>query len=149
FPRPHPPKGRYGASMTTLGVRGAFFDFIDDPWKHIGREHEAARFHPDGLLVIEDGKIADYGAYEEVNKRHRALEITEIRDRLIVPGFVDGHIHFPQTRVLGSFGEQLLPWLQTWIFPEELKYRDRDYARASAKRFFDNLLASGTTTCQA
>jgi guanine deaminase len=135
--------------MTMIGIRGAFFDFVDDPWKHVGREHEAARFHADGLLVIEDGRIADFGAFEATAPRHRALEIRHIVGRLILPGFVDGHIHFPQTRVLGKFGEQLLPWLQAWIFPEELKYRDRAYAEEAATRFFDNLLASGTTTCQA
>lgn len=133
----------------TFGIRGSFFDFIDDPWKHVGREHDSARFHVDGLLVVEDGKITDFGAFEEVAKRHRSLDITVIRDRIILPGFIDGHIHFPQTRVLGAFGEQLLPWLQTWVFPEELKYKDRAYAREGAKRFFDLLLASGTTTCQA
>ena len=79
----------------------------------------------------------------------RASRSATIRDRLILPGFIDGHIHFPQTRVIGAFGEQLLPWLQKWVFPEELKYKDRDYAREGARRFFDNLLASGTTTCQA
>lgn len=135
--------------MTTIGIRGTFFDFIDDPWKHVGREQEAARFHADGLLVIEDGKIADFGAHKDVARRHRGLKITHIEDRIIVPGFVDGHIHFPQTRVLGAFGQQLLPWLQTWVFPEEKKYADRPYARDGARRFFDNLLASGTTTCQA
>src|SRR5262249_7662512 len=98
-------------AMTTKGIRGAFFDFVDDPWKHVGREHEAARFLPDGLLVIEDGRIVDFGSFEQTAPRHRALEITHIPDRLILPGFIDGHIHFPQTRVLGKFGEQLLPWL--------------------------------------
>ena len=134
--------------MTTLGIRGAFFDFIDDPWKHVGHEQAAARFHADGLLVVEDGKITDFGAHHAIAKRHRALKVTTIKDRLILPGFIDGHIHFPQTRVLGAFGEQLLPWLQTWVFPEELKYKDRAYARDGARRFFDNLLASGTTTSQ-
>jgi len=132
-----------------VGIRGAFFDFIDDPWKHVGREYEAARFFADGLLVVEGGKIIDFGDHGDVSRRHRALDVTHIRDRLILPGFIDGHIHFPQTRVIGAFGEQLLPWLQRWIFPEELKYQDRDYARDAARRFFDNLLASGTTTCQA
>jgi guanine deaminase len=135
--------------MTALGIRGSFFDFIDDPWRHVGREQDAARFHADGLMVIEDGRIADFGAFEDVSRRHRALEVRHIADRLILPGFIDGHIHFPQTRVLGKFGEQLLPWLQAWVFPEELKYNDRAYAREGARRFFDNLLASGTTTCQA
>ncbi|MFO1087397.1 MAG: guanine deaminase [Reyranellaceae bacterium] len=135
--------------MTTLGIRGAQFDFTDDPWKHVGAEHEAARFFPDGLMVVEDGKITDLGPYDDIVKRHRGLEVTHISNRLIVPGFIDGHIHFPQTRVLGAFGQQLLPWLQMWVFPEELKYRDRVYAQEGAKRFFDTLLASGTTTCQA
>ena len=58
-------------------------------------------------------------------------------------------MHFPQTRVIGAFGEHLLPWLQKWVFPEEIKFKDRAYACEAAGRFFDNLLASGTTTCQA
>jgi guanine deaminase len=135
--------------MTAFGLRGMFLDFIDDPWKHVGREHEAARFHADGLLVIEDGRIADFGAHDAVAPRHGGLAVTEIGDRLILPGFIDGHIHFPQTRVIGAFGEQLLPWLQKWVFPEEIKYKDRLYAREGARHFFDNLLAGGTTTCQA
>jgi len=135
--------------MKTLGIRGAFFDFVDDPWKHVGREQEAARFLPDGLLVIEDGRIVDFGNHDEIAPRHRGLEVTPIADRLILPGFIDGHIHFPQTRVVGAFGEQLLSWLQVWVFPEELKYKDRAYAEDAAHRFFDNLLAAGTTTCQA
>ncbi|SEP06429.1 Amidohydrolase family protein [Rhodospirillales bacterium URHD0017] len=135
--------------MATLGLRGTFFDFVDDPWKHVGQEAEAARFHADGLLVVEDGKIVDFGDHAKVAPRHPGLAVTEIRDRLILPGFIDGHIHFPQTRALGGFGEHLLPWLTKWVFPEEVKYKDRAYAREGARRFFDNLLAAGTTTCQA
>ncbi|WP_127090267.1 guanine deaminase, partial [Aquabacter cavernae] len=135
--------------MSTIGIRGSFFDFIDDPWKHVGREQDAARFHPDGLMVIEDGIITDFGAYAQVAPRHAGLEITHIKGRIITPGYIDGHIHLPQTRVLGAYGEQLLPWLQKWVFPEEVKYKDPDYAKEGVKRFFDTLLASGTTTCQA
>lgn len=135
--------------MTTIGIRGTFFDFVDDPWKHVGREQDSARFHADGLLVVEDGRITDFGAYADVFPRHRGVTVTHIERRILLPGFIDGHIHFPQTRVLGAFGQQLLPWLQQWIFPEEMKYADRVYARDGAKRFFDSLLACGTTTCQA
>jgi guanine deaminase len=135
--------------VTAAGIRGAFFDFIDDPWKHVGHEHEAARFQADGLLVVEDGRIVDFGAFADLAPRHPALDITHIEGRLILPGFIDGHIHFPQMRVIGAFGEHLLRWLEVWVFPEELKYRDRAYARDAARRFFDALLACGTTTCQA
>ncbi|OZA84809.1 MAG: guanine deaminase, partial [Azorhizobium sp. 39-67-5] len=107
--------------MTLIGISGALFDFVDDPWKHVGREWEAARFEPDGLLVIEDGIIKDRGPRAALEPRYPGLEITHIKDRLIVPGFIDGHIHVPQTRVLGAYGEQLLPWLQKWVFPEEVK----------------------------
>jgi len=133
----------------TCAIRGTFFDLVDDPWTHAGREQEAARFIRDGLLVVKDGIIADFGTFAEVAPRHPALPVTHLPNRLILPGFIDGHVHFPQVRVLGAYGNQLLDWLQTWIFPEELKYRDRGYARVAAGHFFDALLAGGTTTCQA
>ncbi|MBI5524040.1 MAG: guanine deaminase [Desulfarculus sp.] len=130
-------------------IRGTFFDLIDDPWKHAGHEQEAARFIQDGLLVVKYGIIEDFGPFAEVSQRHSGLQVTHLPNRLILPGFIDGHIHFPQVRVLGAYGAQLLDWLQTWIFPEELKYRDRDYAATAARYFFDALLAGGTTTCLA
>ena len=133
----------------TCAIRGTFFDLLDDPWKYAGKEHEAARFIQDGLLVVKDGIIADFGPYAELAPRYADLPVTHLPDRIILPGLIDGHIHFPQVRVLGAYGNQLLDWLQTWIFNEELKYRDRDYARDAAKLFFDALLAAGTTTCQA
>src|SRR3954462_935914 len=133
----------------SCAVRGTFFDFVDDPWKHIGREPEAARFIRDGLLVVENGVIADFGDFAEVSGRRPGLQVTHLKNRIILPGFIDGHIHFPQVRVLGAYGNQLLDWLQTWIFPEEVKYNDRGYAKTAARNFFDALLAGGTTTCLA
>src|SRR5687768_9828609 len=97
-------------AATDTGIRGSFFDFVDDPWKHVGHEERAARFVADGLLVVRDGKILDFGPFAEVSARNPGVAITEIRDRLILPGFVDGHIHFPQVRVLGAYGSQLLDW---------------------------------------
>lgn len=130
-------------------IRGSFFDFVDDPWKHPNDEKKSARFIRDGLMVIEDGIIKDFGTFETLSAAYAHEPITHIQDRLILPGFIDGHIHLPQTRVLGSYGEQLLPWLQRWIFPEEKKYSDPEYARKGCEHFFNNLLAAGTTTCQA
>ena len=133
----------------SCAIRSALFDFVDDPWNHVGNEQAAARFVADGLLVVVDGRIADYGPYEEVRSRNPSVEVTERPGRIVMPGFIDGHIHFPQVRVLGSYGHQLLDWLQTWIFPEEAKYADRAYATEAAQHFFGALLAGGTTTCQA
>jgi len=136
------------AESKLKGIRGTFFDFIDDPWKHVGHDEEAARFYEDGLLVTDNGIIKAFGSYAEIAPQYPGLKVTNIPGRIIVPGFIDGHVHFPQTRVLGEFGLQLLPWLQTWIFPEEMKYRDPAYAQEGIKHYFDNMLASGTTTVQ-
>lgn len=130
-------------------IRGTFFDLIDDPWKHIGNEQAAARFIRDGMLVVKNGIIVDFGPYAEISGRHPGIQVTPLPNRLILPGFIDGHVHFPQVRVLGAYGDQLLDWLQNWIFPEEEKYRDRDYAREAAGHFFDAMLAGGATTCLA
>jgi guanine deaminase len=132
-----------------VAIRGTFFDFIDDPWKHVGHEETSARFHPDGLMIIEDGKIKAFGPYDQIFPKYSGVSITHVKERLILPGFIDGHIHVPQTRVLGAFGQQLLPWLNKWVFPEEKKYKDRAYAKEGTRGFFENLIASGTTTCQA
>src|SRR5215831_4283328 len=70
-----------------LAMRGTFFDFVDDPWKHVGNEQESARFHPDGLLVLEHGKIKDFGAYADIGSKYAGVETTHIKDRLILPGF--------------------------------------------------------------
>lgn len=135
--------------MVQTAIRATFFDFIDDPWKYVGEEHRAARFVRDGLLVIDDGVIVAFGDYQDISGDYPNVEVTEIPGRLITPGYIDGHIHFPQTRMLGAYGEQLLPWLEKSVFPEEMRYGDREYAEDGARRFFDTLLASGTTTCQA
>jgi guanine deaminase len=135
--------------MQTKAIRGAFFDFIDNPWKHVGNEQKSARFYPDGMLVLENGKIKAYGPYNEISAKFPNVPTTHIKDRLILPGFIDGHIHMAQTRVLGVFGQQLLGWLLEGIFPEEKKYSDPAYAKEGATHFFDDLLAGGTTTCQA
>ena len=135
--------------MTMKAIRGMFLDFIDDPWKHVGHEQNATRFYPDGLLVIENGIIKAYGAYSDLSTKYPGVPTTHIKDRIILPGFIDGHIHMPQTRVLGVYGQQLLGWLLEGIFPEEKKYSDPIYAKNGAKHFFDDLLAGGTTTCQA
>lgn len=132
-----------------IAVRGTFFDLLDDPWKYAGREPDAARFVRDGLLVVDGGLIRAFGPVDEVSSRFPDVPVTHLANRIIVPGLIDGHVHFPQARVLGAFGLQLLDWLTTWVLPEEARYADRDYAREAAGRFFDALLAVGTTTCQA
>ena len=130
-------------------IRGNFFHLLKDPLPLIEKESDSAQFIKDGLLLINDGIISGFGTYEELSSRLENYDVIHKPDHLLVPGFIDGHIHFPQVRVMGAYGNQLLDWLQNSIFPEELKYRDRDYATTAAHRFFRALLGAGTTTCQA
>jgi guanine deaminase len=130
----------------TRAVRSAFLDFIGDPFYL--EEKQSVRFVPDGLLIIEDGKIKDFGHFEELKKKYRDVETITYKNRLIMPGFIDCHVHYPQTRVVAAYGNQLLEWLTTSIFPEELKFSDSKYARKVASIFLEEMLSSGTTTVQ-
>lgn len=136
-----------GLADEVVAYRGTFLDMVADPWQ-AEDQSETARFVQDGLLVIENGKIKDFGKYEDLKGKYPNVEVVTFEDRLIVPGFIDGHIHYPQTRVVGAYGSHLLEWLQNSIFKEERKYSDEAYAREGAEKFFDYILANGTTTVQ-
>jgi guanine deaminase len=127
-------------------VRGSFLDFVADPFYR--DEEEAIRFLPDGLLVFDGDRITDFGPAAEIGEAYRDVDTVVYRDRLITPGLIDTHIHFPQTEAIASYGEQLLEWLEKHIFPTEQKFRDKAYARSIADTFLDMLLANGTTTAQ-
>jgi len=113
---------------------------------HDPRGHpEAVRHEPDGLLVIEDGIVLDRGPYAELAGRYSQVP-TRILPGLVVPGFVDAHVHYPQTDRIASHGEQLLDWLDRHIFPAEKAFADRGHADAVASFFLDELLKNGTTS---
>jgi guanine deaminase len=130
--------------LTIKGFRASFLDAIADPFYN--PEADCIRYFPDGLLVIEHGKVKDLGDYEELQTRYADIPVIHYPDRLIVSGFIDTHIHFPQTEMIASYGEQLLEWLSTYTFPTERKFADRNYAREIASIFLDELLRNGTTT---
>ena len=129
---------------TIRGFRSSFLDAIADPF--YVPEADCIRYFADGLLVVEDGQVKDLGDYAELQSLYADIPITDYRDRLIVSGFIDTHIHFPQTEMIASYGEQLLEWLSTYTFPVEGKFSDRNYAREIASIFLDELLKNGTTT---
>jgi guanine deaminase len=125
-------------------IRGSFLDFIDDPF--YGSELESVRYFPDGLLVLENGRIKAFDRYENLRAQYVDVPVTTYPDRLIMPGFIDIHIHFPQTEMIGAYGEQLLEWLNKYTFPTEAKFRDKAYAQQVATLFINELLKNGTTS---
>lgn len=107
---------------------------------------DALRIETDWGLVLENGHIADIGPATDL--RQNWPEITEISygDDLICPGFVDAHVHYPQTAIIASWGKRLIDWLNTYTFPEEMRLADPDYAETIAARYLDLTTAHGTTT---
>jgi guanine deaminase len=102
--------------------------------------------HRDGLMVVEDGLVVAFGAAADLAGRFADVAVTAFPGGLIVPGFVDAHVHYPQTDRIAAHGEQLLQWLDRHIFPEERRFADRAHADEVAAFFLDELLRNGTTS---
>lgn len=128
-------------------VRGTLLDCVKDPWR-VEDEKAALRYVADGALLIEKGKILDAGPAPKLLDAHPGCPVHDFSGHLLIPGLVDVHIHYAQTKIIGSFGRQLLEWLQTYTFPEELKFTDKSYADEVAAIFFQEMLKNGTTTVQ-
>ena len=129
------------APSTRLALRGDLLDFTGDPaWGEV--ESAAVRFRPDHWLLIENGRI--HGAQTQDPDASWARH--DHRGRLILPGFIDTHVHMPQLDVIASYGTELLDWLNTYTFPAEMRYADPAHSQAGAQLFVDALLAHGTTS---
>jgi guanine deaminase len=116
---------------------------LGDPASHAG----ALEDFPDGLLIVKDGHIAEIGpASELLSKLPSGTACTDHRGHYLVPGFIDTHVHYPQTDIIASHGAQLLDWLERYTFPAEAAFADPAHAAEVAEFFLDQLLANGTTT---
>lgn len=126
-------------------LRASFFDFTalaaqpDDIAAN-------ARYLEDGLLTLRDGKVVSLESWQIAEGRVDPSRVTHLRGKLIVPGFIDTHIHYPQTEMIGAFGEQLLEWLNQYTFPVESQYHCPDHAAKMSAFFLHQLLSNGTTT---
>lgn len=127
-------------------IRGNFLDIV----KTVEQPEEIEshlRFIEDGLMLLRSGKVEWFGTWQE--GKHLIPEGIRVRDysgKMIVPGFVDTHIHYPQSEMVGAYGEQLLEWLNKHTFPAERRYNDIEYAREMSAFFIKQLLRNGTTT---
>jgi guanine deaminase len=122
--------------MTVQAFRGEILTVPHDP-----DEGGEIRHFADGLLLVEDGIIVSCGPFGEP----RGVPVERLSG-LIVPGFVDAHVHYPQIERIASHGEQLMQWLERHIFPAEMAFADRGHADSVAAFFLDELLRHGTTS---
>jgi len=122
--------------------RAALLRFADDG---------SAVYDEDGFLLIGPGpdglqRVRAAGAWSALSSNYPGVAVEHLPGRLLAPGFIDLHIHFPQTDVIGSPAEGLLPWLENYTFPHESRFADHAYARGLAGVFLDELQRNGVTT---
>ena len=126
-------------------VRGTVLTFVDDPF-HAGGE-ASARVESDALVLMQDGRITAFGAYEAIKDKLPAdTPVTNYRDALILPGFIDAHVHYPQTGIVGAYGRQLIEWLDAYTYVAEQRFSDAAYAHEVAKIFLRECVRAGTTS---
>lgn len=133
--------GRYVMAMTqkTL-ITGRVLSFVGNPFD--GFPQDAVRW--DEALVVENGKIIATGALDALVAP--GMVRVDYTDHVICAGFVDAHVHYPQTAMIASWGKRLIDWLNSYTFPEEMRFGDPDYAAEIAARYLDLALDHGTTT---
>ena len=133
-----------GDAPGLTAFRGQILHFVDDP--DLAGER-AQVYHEDGVLVVREGRVLAVGDWSAEGRRlPEGTRVVDCADRLIVPGFIDTHIHYPQSDIIASYGEQLLEWLERYTFPTERRFAEPEHAREVAAFFVDELLRNGTTT---
>ncbi len=124
-------------------IRASFLHFIDDP----DESSESWEYIEDGLLILKLGQVTALGKTDDwLDFLPDGVELHDFTGKLIMPGFIDTHTHYPQTDMIASHGAQLLEWLKKYTFPTEAKFSDINVANATAEFFCDELLRNGTTT---
>lgn len=122
---------------------GQVLRFVADPFVE---GPEAAQHISDGAVLVEEGRIIAVGDAAALKAQHPSARQHQYGRCLISAGFVDAHVHYPQTAIIASWGKRLIDWLNQYTFPEELRFADPDYASEIANRYLDLTLARGTTT---
>src|SRR5690606_7046841 len=122
--------------------RARVFHFFDDPSKP---GQDAWQYFDDGVLLLENGRVREVGAANDLLPQLN-IPVEHFPNHLILPGFVDTHIHYPQMEMIAAYGDQLLSWLNNHTFPTEMKFSDEEYAAKVASSFMSELLRNGTTT---
>jgi guanine deaminase len=121
---------------------GQVIRFQGDPFDSL----DAAQHLADGAVLLDQGRITAVGSAATLRANHPQARLHDYGRALISPGFIDAHVHYPQTAIIASWGKRLIDWLNTYTFPEEMRFADRAYADDIASRYLDLVLARGTTT---
>ena len=130
--------------MTEFALRGAVYSLIGDPF--LEAPEACVVYESDGLIWIRDGRIQTVGDYGAMREQIPAdIVIHHYPDSILLPGFIDAHIHYPQVEIIGAYGAQLLEWLHKYTFPAEARFNDPAHAARIADFFIAELQRNGTT----
>lgn len=124
-------------------LKGHVLSFASSPFDG-GRPEDACQIHE--AVALRDGKVAAVGPLAQLRAERPEVPVTDHGARLILAGFVDAHVHYPQTAIIASWGKRLIDWLNSYTFPEEARFGDRTYADEIAARYLDLSTAHGSTT---
>ncbi|MEP4035982.1 guanine deaminase [Pseudophaeobacter sp.] len=124
-------------------LRGHVLSFTASPFATSSPE-EAVQIS--AAVALAQGRITGCGTFEEMQALQPEAEVIDHGAKLILAGFVDAHVHYPQTAIIASWGKRLIDWLNSYTFPEEMRFGDAAYAQEISERYLDLTRANGTTT---
>ena len=125
-------------------IRSAMLTFKKDPFFH--EMDECLVYESDAVIVMEGGKITQVGRAQDILPSLYGVEIKHYTDSIIIPGFIDSHVHYPQTEIIGAYGEQLLDWLNNYTFIAEQGFKNKEHASEVAKVFLKEQFRNGVTS---
>ena len=130
----------------TTAIRGAVLTYMGDAF--LDGIDSTMRYESDAIVAMKDGKITHFGPAKDVQAQLPAgTQVKQYgKDQLILAGFIDCHVHYPQTQIIGAYGEQLIDWLNKYTFVAEQQFADKQHASDVAKVFLKECLRAGTTT---
>ena len=132
----------YHRGMNVTAIRSSVLHCLRDPG--LAGDASAIEYLPDVITLVRDGHIEKVGLSDALLPTLGAdVRIDDHRGKILVPGFIDTHVHYPQVDVIGAYGTQLLDWLNRYTFPAEIKFADRAFADTAATFFLDRLLENG------
>jgi hypothetical protein len=130
--------GFKGGEMTDL-ILGQVLTYSADPFTE---GLEAARVLTQGAVAAEAGRIAAVGEASDLRARYPQARLHDHGSKLISAGFIDAHVHYPQTAIIASWGKRLIDWLNTYTFPEEMRFRRSRLCARDRRRYLDLVLAT-------
>lgn len=125
-------------------IRGTLVSFSKDPFFY--DMSECLKYENDGIVVMENGKITQVGNASDILPTLEGVEVKHYKDSIIIPGFIDCHVHYPQTEMIAAYGEQLIDWLNNYTFIAEQGFINKDHAAEVANVFLNEQFKNGVTS---